>query len=193
MDEKPYFIYITFYVCLAIIKKNIYDATKDETQKSLFIKCLFYAKKHFGDIMKRGLQFPPDYPRFTPHYIPAAKYGLKGGLMSNQLGVESFGGDFLNNFINDLDSYLKRAPGLKETLLDYLSGPPRLNFGRQGPQSGGHISGVPPLPPPPSILQNLDKAQALWALVGVAALTRRYNGKICWSETIFRFHFPIRI
>ena len=29
MDEKPYFIYITFYVCLAIIKKNMYDVTKD--------------------------------------------------------------------------------------------------------------------------------------------------------------------
>ena len=54
--------------------------------------------------------------------------------------------------------------------LYYMAGPPRPNFGRQGPQSGSHISGVPPLPPPPSILQNLDKAQALGALVGVAAL-----------------------
>ena len=120
MDEKPYFIYETFYVCLAIIKKNIYDATKDETQKSLFIKCLSYAKKHFGDIMRRGLQFPPDYQRFTPRFIPATKFGLKGGLMANQLGVESFGADFLNNFIDDLNFYLARAPGLREALINYL-------------------------------------------------------------------------
>ena len=120
MDEKPYFIYITFFVCLSIIKKNIYDASKDETQKSLFIKCLSYAKKHFGDIMRRGLQFPPDYQRFTPRFIPAAKFGLKGGLNGDQMEVQIFGGDFLNNFIDDLNSYLKRAPGLKEALLNYL-------------------------------------------------------------------------
>ena len=121
MDEKPYFIYITFYVCLAIIKNNIYDATKDETQKSLFIKCLFYAKKHFGDIMKRGLQIPPDYQGpFTPISIPAAKYGLKAGLTSNQLEVESFGGAFLHNFIVDLNFYLARTPGLRESLINYL-------------------------------------------------------------------------
>ena len=35
-----------------------------------------------------------------------------------------------------------------------ISGPPRPIFGRQGRQSGGHISGVPPL----FILQNPDKA-----------------------------------
>ena len=44
MDEKPYFIYITFYVYLAIIKKNIYDATKDENQMRLFIKYCIYIK-----------------------------------------------------------------------------------------------------------------------------------------------------
>ena len=121
MDEKPYFIYIRFYVCLAIIKKNIYDATKDETQQSLFIKCLFYAKKHFGDIIKRGLQLPPDYQGpFTPISIPAAKYGLKAGLTSNQMEVESFGGAFLHNFIVDLNFYLARAPGLREALINYL-------------------------------------------------------------------------
>ena len=118
MDEKPYFIYITFYVCLAIIKKNIYDATKDENQKRLFIKYLSYAKKHFDNILKRALRFLPDFP-CSRQAIPA-KYGLKGGLNANQMAVEIFGGDFVNNFIDDLNSYLKRAPGLKETLLDYL-------------------------------------------------------------------------
>jgi len=117
MNEKPYFIYITFYVCLAIIKKNIYDATKDENQKRLLIKYLSYAKKHFDNILKRAFRFPPDFP--SSQAIPA-KYGLKGGLNASQRAVEIFGGDFVNNFIDDLDSYLKRAPGLKETLLNYL-------------------------------------------------------------------------
>ena len=117
MDENPYFLYITFFVCLAIVKKNIYDATKDENQKSLLIKYLSYAKKHFDNILKRGFQFPPDFP--SSQAIPA-KYGLKGGLNASQRAVEVFGGDFVNNFIDDLDSYLKRAPGLKETLLNYL-------------------------------------------------------------------------
>ena len=119
MDEKPYFIYITFYVCLAIIKKNIYDATKDETQKSHFIKYLRYTKNHFDDIMKRGLGFPPDSHRFAPPRLPA-RYGLKEGLMANQVGVEIFGGDFVNNFIDDLNFYLARAPGLREALINYL-------------------------------------------------------------------------
>ena len=119
MDEKPYFIYVTFYVCLAIIKQNIYDATKDEKQKRLFIECLSYAKKHFGGILKWGLQQPTDALYFSPRIIPA-KFGLKGGLNGDQMEVQIFGGDFLNNFIDDLNSYLKRAPGLKETLLNYL-------------------------------------------------------------------------
>ena len=117
MNEKPYFIYITFFVCLAIVKKNIYDATKDENQKELFIKYLSYAKKHFDNILKRALRFLPDFP--SSQAIPA-KYGLKGGLNASQRAVEIFGGDFVNNFIDDLDSSIKRAPGLKETLLNYL-------------------------------------------------------------------------
>jgi hypothetical protein len=40
--------------------------------------------------------------------------------MANQLGVESFGADFLNNFIDDLNFYLARAPGLREALINYL-------------------------------------------------------------------------
>ena len=98
-------------------KKNVYDATKDEKQKRLFIKCLSYAKKHFDPILKRAFRFPPAFP--SSQAIPA-KYGLKGGLNASQRAVEIFGGDFVNNFIDDLDSYLKRAPGLKETLLNYL-------------------------------------------------------------------------
>ena len=117
MNEKPYFIYITFYVCLAIIKKNIYDATKDENQKRLFIKYLGYAKKHFGDILV-GLQFFSDFPRITPQAV-TAKYGLKKGVFTI-LAIQVFAADFVNNFIDDLNSHLTRAPGLREALVNYL-------------------------------------------------------------------------
>ena len=118
-DEKPYFIYITFYVCLAIIKKNIYEATKDEEQKELFIKYCSYIKNHFGYFMKAGLLLDPDEcPRFTPEIIPA-RYGLKPGQFPI-LTTEMFAGDFLNNFIDDLNSHLKRTPGMREALVKYL-------------------------------------------------------------------------
>ena len=118
MDENPYFIYITFYICLAIVKKNIYDTTKDENQLRLFIKYLGYAKKHFGDILV-GLQFNSDFPRITPQAI-SAKYGLKKGLFTSILPIQVFASAFVNNFIEDLNSHLTRAPGLREALVNYL-------------------------------------------------------------------------
>ena len=120
-DEKPYFIYIVFYVCLAIIKKNIYDTTKDESQKKLFIKYCKFIKNHFGNYMKKGLRLPPDFTsfgRYAPESIPA-KYGLKGGLFE-RICTETFAGDFLHNFIDDLHSYLKRAPKVRDEMLIFL-------------------------------------------------------------------------
>ena len=116
MDEKPYFLYITFFVCLAIVKKNIYDATNDENQKRLFIKYLGYAKKHFGDILV-GLQFSSDFPRINPQAVTATKYGLKKGVFSI-LAVQVFAADFVNNFIDDLNSHLTRSPGLREAMVN---------------------------------------------------------------------------
>ena len=117
MDEKPYFLYVTFFVCLAIVKRNIHDATKDENQKRLLIKYLGYAKKHFGDILV-GLQFASDFPRITPQAV-ADKYGLKKGVFTI-LAVQVFTADFVNNFIDDLNSHLTRSPGLREALVNYL-------------------------------------------------------------------------
>ena len=119
MDEKPYFIHIAFYVCLAIIKKNNYDATKEKKQMRLFIKYLGYAKKHFGDILKNHLRFPKDFPRNVFTTIPA-KYGLKQGREKTIFEIETWGGDFVSNFIDDLNSHLTRAPGLREALINYL-------------------------------------------------------------------------
>ena len=121
-DEKPYFIYITFYVCLAIIKKNNYCATKDKNQLRLFSKYMDYAKKHFGNILKNGLLLPPisaqnenPFQSFAPQTIPA-KYGLKPGAFSI-LTVQSFASDFVHTCIDDLNSYLTRAPDVREGLV----------------------------------------------------------------------------
>ena len=53
-SEKPYFLHITFYICLAIIKKNNFDATKDEKQKEHFIKYLKYIKQHYKNLVKEA-------------------------------------------------------------------------------------------------------------------------------------------
>jgi hypothetical protein len=123
--DKPYFIYITFYVCLAIIKKNNYCATKDKNQLGLFIKYLGYVKKHFGNILKNGLLLPPisaqnenPFQRFTPQTIPA-KYGLKRGVFPIAT-VQTFASDFVHTCIDDLNSYLIRAPDVREGLVDCL-------------------------------------------------------------------------
>jgi len=69
--------------------------------------------------MKAGLLEDPDEcPRFTPEIIPA-KYGLKPGHFPI-LTTEMFAGDFLNNFIDDLNPHLKRNPGMREALVKYL-------------------------------------------------------------------------
>ena len=75
-------------------------------------------KKHFGGILKNGLQFPPDSPRFTPQTIPA-KYGLKPGVFT-LLAVELFASEFVHGFIDALNSHLTRAPGFREALVNYL-------------------------------------------------------------------------
>ena len=121
-DEKPYFIYIAFYVCLAIIKKNAYCATKDKNQLRLFSKYMDYAKKHFGKILKDGLLLPPisaqnenPFQSFAPQTIPV-KYGLKPGA-SSILTVQTFASDFVHTCIDDLNSYLTRAPDVREGLV----------------------------------------------------------------------------
>ena len=69
---------------------------------------------------------------------------------------EMFGYDF--NQVLQLAGYKSLTEFEKSEILlkfpevhrKHNSGPPRPIFGRQGLHSGAHISGVPPLPPPPS-------------------------------------------
>merc|ERR1711990_590096 len=41
-NKKPYFTYLVFFVTLAAIKRNNFEATKDEAQKKHFEKYLKY-------------------------------------------------------------------------------------------------------------------------------------------------------
>ena len=120
-SEKPYFIYVTFYIILAIIKKNNFDATKDANQKEHFIKYLKYIKKHYKNLVKEGLSFRPERSLFgrcsTP--IPAS-FGLKGDRWNSLGGVQQMAKDFFNNFMDDLNFYLDRASGMKESMLRHL-------------------------------------------------------------------------
>ena len=105
-------------MCLAIIKKNIYDATKEEKQKELFVKYCRFIKKHFGSYMKKGLQMSPHFDKFTPKTIPCS-YGLKP-VNVTRTTIEIWGADFVSNFISDLNSYLIRAPDMRRELLKFL-------------------------------------------------------------------------
>ena len=47
LNQKPYFPHFAFFLCLAVIKRNNYDETKDQIQLSHFIKCVKYLKLHY--------------------------------------------------------------------------------------------------------------------------------------------------
>jgi len=128
--EKPYFIYVTFFISLAIIKKNNFDATKDPKQMEHFKKTLKYIKCHFKNLVKKALDINVKngrYGRFTeveegtyvPERIPAS-YGLQKGKYPTTGQVEKFASDFFDNFCGDLDTYLDRKKGLRKEMLKFL-------------------------------------------------------------------------
>ena len=128
-SEQPYFIYVTFFISLAIIKKNNFEATKDEKQMEHFKKTLNYIKCHFKGLVKKGLDikliddagYPCSglarEPMFTR--IPAC-YGMQKGKYPTTAQVEEWAADFFDNFLGDLDTYLDRKKGLREEMLKYL-------------------------------------------------------------------------
>ena len=104
-SEKPYFIYVTFFICLAIIKKNNFEATKDKKQMEHFKKTLNYIKCHFKGLVKKGLDIKLDdfgypcsgllrEPMFTR--IPAS-YGMQKGKYPTTAQVEKWAADFFEN------------------------------------------------------------------------------------------------
>jgi len=126
-SEKPYFIYITFFISLAIIKKNNFEKTKDEKQEEHFKKTLKYLKNHFTGLAKRGLDVPVSHGKSMRYELDRdvigtvpASYGLKRGKYPTTGPVEKWAGDFLDNFFGDLDTYLDRKKGLRKEMIKYL-------------------------------------------------------------------------
>jgi len=117
--EKPYFIYFPFYVCLAIIKRNNYHATKDKNQERQFIICLKYIKSHYKHLLKDGLLSLGLPYEFRGNPKITKDHGLLKGCYVNQ-DVEGFAADFISNFMADLETYLDRAPQLKKEMLKHL-------------------------------------------------------------------------
>jgi len=137
--EKPYFIYFPFYVCLAIIKWNIYLATKDYKQERQFIICLKYIKNSYKHLLKDGLQAQNASgnswkPKITSDHElqKVSSCGVQevngqkiSGLDDLQFlmgihEVQIFASDFIANFMSDLGTYLTRAPKLKKEMLKHL-------------------------------------------------------------------------
>ena len=129
-SEKPYFLHFTFYICLAIIKKNNFDATKDEKQKEHFIKYLRYIKQHYKDLVKEALLWSPicDFPGCDiPHLRSKKPIPTSFGLKENHLSaltqertITLNMRHMFNNSMNDFNFYFERAKGMKEALLEYL-------------------------------------------------------------------------
>jgi len=127
--EKPYFLYVTFFICLAIVKKNNYDATKDPKQMEHFKKTLKYIKHHFK-IVKGGLENVKNI-RTTLIYghimtVEPGTYGLQKGKYPQSekpisvVEVQKVASDFFDNFCGDLDTYLDGKKGLRKEMLKYL-------------------------------------------------------------------------
>jgi len=120
-SERPYFIYVTFYIILAIIKKNNFDATKDVKQKEHFIKYLHYIKKHYKGLVKNGLtQTELSFPFGRSNTPIPVSFGLKGDRWNALDGTRTMARDFFNNFMCDLNFYLDRAGGMKGSMLRHL-------------------------------------------------------------------------
>jgi len=124
MEDTPYFPHLIFYVCLAIIKKNNFDATKDRKQNQDFIQLMEYIKLHYQDFLKIILS-PPynaqvrsgERPKFDIPY----RFGLfRGKEAEAEEHTASFAQEMMNNFVDDLNFYLERAPEMRRELLMYF-------------------------------------------------------------------------
>ena len=130
-SEKPYFLHITFYICLAIIKKNNFDATKDEKQKEHFIKYLKYIKQHYKNLVKEAFLWKDLWKDFPdcgfPNSRPVVPIPTSFGLKENRLSLLQASGTIqiesrhlFNNAMDDFNFYFERAKGMREELLKYL-------------------------------------------------------------------------
>ena len=116
LNQKPYFPHFAFFLCLAVIKRNNYDETKDQVQLRHFIKCVKYLKLHYKSLIKTALISGNEEDVKIP-----LSFGLyRGPRMEADEPTQEFAEIFLNNFFDDLNYYLKRAPTTRKALLKYL-------------------------------------------------------------------------
>ena len=87
------------------------------TQKNHFIKYLEYAKRHYKSLPKQALLGLNIYQRYDVKVPASFKLERKKWIGED---TQEFGQEFLSNWFDDLKFYLKRAPGLKEEMLQYL-------------------------------------------------------------------------
>jgi len=119
--EKPYFIYVTFIICLVLIKWNNYcENMSDPTQMEHSHKYLKYIKRHFKDLFKNGLSRTREERREKMSRIPASSFGLHRGRYPTTDQVEIFAADFFNNFMGDLDTYVDMFGFMRGELLKFL-------------------------------------------------------------------------
>ena len=90
------------------------------TQKNHFIKYLEYIKHHYKSLPKEallGVRAFQGSGRFKVTIPASFKLERKKWIGED---TQEFAEEFLSNWFDDLKFYLKRAPGLKEEMLQYL-------------------------------------------------------------------------
>ena len=128
-NKKPYFPYMVFYICLAIIKKNNFDLTKDISQKNHFVKYLKYINRHYKGLGRSGLMIEQvGYMKNGSRYLRIPEFfglnrettlpNISGSPKDND--SQEFCEQFLANWFDDLLSYFNRAPGLKKEMLKHM-------------------------------------------------------------------------
>jgi len=131
-SKKPYFTYLVYFVTLAAIKKKNFEATKDEAQKTHFVKYLKYIKHHYKDLPKMAITTQPNFSNFGKMKVKIPKsFGLdrfEGDRLHNNNGLpqpkiensKQFAQDFITNWFDDFHFYLNRVPGLQKEMLKHL-------------------------------------------------------------------------
>jgi len=125
-NKKPYFTYLVFFVTLAAIKRNNFEATKDEAQKTHFEKYLKYIKHHYKDLPKMAITVQPDHTNVVkiPKSFGLDRFGAdplytnRG--MPKRENSKEFAQNFLTNWFDDFHFYMNRVPGLKKEMIKHL-------------------------------------------------------------------------
>lgn len=121
-SKKPYFTYLVYFVILAVIKRNNFEATKDLAQKNHFFKYLKYIKQHYKDLPQKLINKPENVvipksfglDRYGNDFLYTGRGGPKRENSRDNCQL------FFKNWFDDFHFYMDRVPGLKREMLKYL-------------------------------------------------------------------------